>query len=305
MNIRKFILDNKNFFDLGLKLSKTLKNFEENRSVFSLIEGGFEIIVEKYTNFWTSNNFFAANPQYKILFLDNIQFLFDFFNKEMKSLETSSLKFTSGEVLHFVNLPCGEILLLESWNKKYFIYHDPSILNKETILDFLVNETLKKLNSNFIFCENKKLKNKEDNRNIFLSSREIKPFVSKTSEKYSSFIKKCLDKNINRSIIFYGQPGTGKTNLAQAIVYSLNLKTLIFNFNDFDLDNISFILDNLSKFKISDVRKYFFIDLILFIIVLFVKVDNPEVVRVFIIVEPVTLTFVTLKVLDDHVKLEL
>ncbi len=69
--------------------------------------------------------------------------------------------------------------------------------------------------------ENNKLSIKEDlNHDNFV--------ISKNGIDISEYIKKFKSNNISRSILFYGPPGSGKTNIVKGIASYLNLKSIRF-----------------------------------------------------------------------------
>lgn len=51
----------------------------------------------------------------------------------------------------------------------------------------------------------------------------VKPLPSERASDYSSYLKKCIDAGVNRSVMLYGPPGTGKSTMARMIVDTLNL----------------------------------------------------------------------------------
>lgn len=59
--------------------------------------------------------------------------------------------------------------------------------------------------------------------------------------EFSQYINKYFAKNINRSILFYGPPGSGKTNLIKGIVWEMQARTL--KFVDMHKLDITVVLD--------------------------------------------------------------
>lgn len=54
----------------------------------------------------------------------------------------------------------------------------------------------------------------------------VVPMSTNKSKEYVEYIKKCFDAGINRSMLFYGPPGSGKSCMVKAICNDLNLRTL-------------------------------------------------------------------------------
>lgn len=51
------------------------------------------------------------------------------------------------------------------------------------------------------------------------------PMPSKRASEYASYLKKCIDSGVARSVMLYGPPGTGKSTMARTIVNNLGLKS--------------------------------------------------------------------------------
>lgn len=67
-------------------------------------------------------------------------------------------------------------------------------------------------------------------------------FISfKKCVEMKEYINKYMDKGINRSILFYGPPGSGKSNLIKGIVSELQAKTI--KFTDLEKVEVNFIIE--------------------------------------------------------------
>jgi adenylate kinase family enzyme len=53
----------------------------------------------------------------------------------------------------------------------------------------------------------------------------FQPMSSKRASEYSSYLKKCIDSGVSRSVLLYGPPGTGKSTMARTIVDNLGMKS--------------------------------------------------------------------------------
>lgn len=64
------------------------------------------------------------------------------------------------------------------------------------------------------------------------------PLPCEYSRNYSEYLKKCIDANVARSVMFYGSPGTGKSTMTRAIVDSLHLRSFRIRIEDIgDIDS--------------------------------------------------------------------
>ncbi len=104
-------------------------------------------------------------------------------------------------------------------------------LSEEQVGDWLAERTIKTLPGN-VFYLHLKMRDEETT----LTSYPINRQKSANLDKYVAYIKRCMELKINRSFIFYGQPGTGKSSLAHSIIDELGLRTLIFKNDGFSTD---------------------------------------------------------------------
>jgi GTPase SAR1 family protein len=72
----------------------------------------------------------------------------------------------------------------------------------------------------------------DEARIIFDIDDAFFPLPSEKASSCSSYLKRCIDANVHRSIMLYGPPGTGKSTLARAIVENLKLRSFRIRIED-------------------------------------------------------------------------
>lgn len=77
----------------------------------------------------------------------------------------------------------------------------------------------------------------------------FQPMPSKRSDEYSTYLKKCIDAGVSRSVMLYGPPGTGKSTMARTIVSNLGMRSLRIRVEDFGRIDSSTIFDAISIFE--------------------------------------------------------
>lgn len=94
-------------------------------------------------------------------------------------------------------------------------------------------------NKPLVLKQNKVASNNANFQKIVLEVDDTFNFLpSAKATEYSSYLKKCFDANVPRSVMLYGPPGTGKSTLARALVDNLNLRSFRIRVEDIsDLSN--------------------------------------------------------------------
>lgn len=89
-----------------------------------------------------------------------------------------------------------------------------------------------------------------DNSKVVLEIDEV--FDSLPSEKateYSTYLKKCFNAGVSRSVMLYGPPGTGKSTMARALVNNLNLRSFRIRIEDISNLNNSTLFEAINIFE--------------------------------------------------------
>lgn len=75
------------------------------------------------------------------------------------------------------------------------------------------------------------------------------PMPSKRADEYSSYLKKCIDAGVSRSVMLYGPPGTGKSTMARTIVDNLGMRSFRIRVEDFGRIETSTIFEAINIFE--------------------------------------------------------
>ena len=107
-----------------------------------------------------------------------------------------------------------------------------------------------KVQHRYIVMEKMQVANSEYSESIhFTKDEDIVGLKSAKADEYSGYLRKCMEAEIPRTILFYGPPGTGKSTIARAIADNLSLRTLRIRVEDVgNIDN-SVIFEAIDIFK--------------------------------------------------------
>jgi DNA replication protein DnaC len=83
----------------------------------------------------------------------------------------------------------------------------------------------------------------------FKKDEDIVGLSSEKADEYSKYLKRCMDANVSRTILFYGPPGTGKSTIARAIADRLDLRTLRIRVEDIGSFDNTVIFEAVDIFK--------------------------------------------------------
>ena len=196
----------------GISLVSAKNNFDKAKVIFHSVD---EITSGKNSYFYTS-----AEKYIKIHDLKS--FKLDLDAKIYSPILSKMEKVQAGEShLAYTIFYLGKI--------KFISYKDYGISNyyakvedQQIIKDFL-NQSLRDLFPNNISL-GKEFTREDYSYNAVLTKDNIYAEIS--DPKYRNLAKNAIDKGIKRSFLFWGPPGTGKTTVANDIVYSLKLRSL-------------------------------------------------------------------------------
>jgi hypothetical protein len=89
----------------------------------------------------------------------------------------------------------------------------------------------------------------DEARIIFDIDDAFFPLPSEKATLCSTYLKRCIDAKVHRSIMLYGPPGTGKSTLARALVEQLGLKSFRIRIEDVGLMSNSMLAEAISLFQ--------------------------------------------------------
>lgn len=239
------IVRNGTAINIGVAVSKSLITFATTKSPFALVEGVFstfkameDALVDPNEFFSDTNGWVKLNPFYAL------------FSPVIETFDKKFLTFpyTKAYIASINGIEIGFFKDRYNENVVNFFYKEKQIAENELKI-LLSNEMIKFLNSNFISLIS--TKGAYGNKTS-IAAEKLYDIKSKTADRYVDYVKHCVSLNINRSCIFYGPPGVGKTTLTHTIVSGLNYKTLKFRYEG-QFTNFSAINNIIDLFKIEAV----------------------------------------------------
>jgi hypothetical protein len=91
--------------------------------------------------------------------------------------------------------------------------------------------------------------NNDEPKVVFEIDDAFHPLPSQKATEYSSYLKRCLDANVPRSVMLYGPPGTGKSTMARTLVETLNLRSFRIRIEDVSALENSTLFEAISVFE--------------------------------------------------------
>lgn len=80
--------------------------------------------------------------------------------------------------------------------------------------------------TNLVMRQNKRAQHSDSESSVVFEQDDA--FVSMPSQRaseYASYLKRCIDAGVSRSVMLYGPPGTGKSTMARTIVDTLGMRS--------------------------------------------------------------------------------
>lgn len=207
----------------AITVCESIIDFYRRRNYFTLIRGGFQIFETIQTsNLYNFYQFARAADGFRYLTVNkvNIGFLF---KDTLERFTKEKITFKNNETCDCYHLDIGDIYFYMS-GSVFYIYYNQNLIDKDVLIKFLVDEKFKDLNSNFLY-----LQSKENEYDLTLSSLQPDLRASENADKITKIVKQFNDVGINRSLFFYGVPGTGKTTCAFKVISNLGYRTIVFS----------------------------------------------------------------------------
>lgn len=243
--INKQVVLNRSLIEAGTELAKGVALFTLHKKPAFILEGAMGAFREIAGSTYYAEDFFVEKNGWKPLSFEGINITY-LFIPALESFPHKSLtfKYADRNSARLVETPLGKIGVIEQNEGRYSnsnIFYRPSETNIEALRQFLIEHFISRLNSNCLSVVEGSDSYYETSINIV--PEDLISFHSKRTEEYIDYIKVCLDKNINRSFLFYGAPGCGKTTLASSILKELGFRTLRFRYSEyFDFSLLKFLI---------------------------------------------------------------
>jgi ATPase family associated with various cellular activities (AAA) len=157
----------------------------------------------------------------------------------IKSYPTITLSSSSWYRIFSITIPeLGEVGIAEYGEHWLQIHYKKSQYSIDDLYSVLMKRLMSGLTSEFMKYSGKG----EGAGAPSLESMHFANHSSEVIEKWVTSIERCKQLGIVRSIMFSGQPGSGKTTLCQSVLNRLGYRTLVFDFKDFERNMILFLV---------------------------------------------------------------
>jgi hypothetical protein len=229
--IDKFLLLHKKKIQSAIKVSDAIIQFKEFKTPVVFAKSAFGFLIEKTESCYDGEEFFTSAMKWNSLLI-NSRCLYYFkdiiFDYPFENIAGSR----QDQRIKIYKFPFGSIGMVENDAymdfKAYIPPGSSNKIDKDFVLEFLSSEKSQKLGTNCISFKSKEF-----------FPEEMVSIPSRRCDHYTSYLSKYLEKNINRSVLWCGPPGTGKTTLAQSILSKLNYKVLKIRINDLNQASIT------------------------------------------------------------------
>lgn len=221
-NLRLQLVRYKDVIKTLSEVANSIANFSVTKSKFSLVNGVF-LGLEGLLNLKSSDpqNFFSAsNGWFPLTEHTPIHGLF---SSCIAKLEGKRLPFDYDDVKLFTT-SAGQFVMI----RDRYTPNSVTILceskNRTQILNFLGERKIQELNSKFFTLD--EITNDHSAQQLLLTPLPLYSIKSPRAEHIVGETEKAFKVGINRSVMLYGLPGTGKTTLSHTLVSHFGLRTL-------------------------------------------------------------------------------
>lgn len=247
---RARLVKGRRYLQAGLGVARSITNFATNKSPLSFIEGGFNVL-ENLSHIGTTSQqeYFSPERGWHALIQANWkhQPIFDIYKSVLAAYPYQVVNYTNAtsrdpDKIH--EIPIASIGVCDKC-----LYFKSKTHTGRQIWDWLLETKKKEINSNFYNLDAKESKQDRygSTTNFALNADDVHAIDSGRSTHYTQYLQSFLDAGVNRSVIFLGAPGTGKSTLIQTVLKNLDLISFRFRYNAFttDLSAIKYLLESL------------------------------------------------------------
>jgi hypothetical protein len=245
--IKEFFSIHKSKFDAASQIIKTALAYKKDPSPMVLVEGLINVVKESITEIRYIDDYFSPRYGWHQMSDDETFDLASLISGVVETFPSEKIAFKNDQSC------TGKIAKTPLGDLGYYYYNTspseikycfrPDETTEEEIINFLIDQKVKLLNTNFISYRMRRV-GKEDKP--FLQAETISYIQSDRVEHYRAYIKRCEALGINRSLLFYGAPGTSKTTLAQSLTHALGYRTLKIRVDEFNFHTLKFIIERLN-----------------------------------------------------------
>jgi GTPase SAR1 family protein len=241
-----FLTVNRNLVKVGKIISESIVNTIDKKTPISLISGAMDIISTfGGERLYYPRDFFKPEEGWIQLKVDGEKNVAGMFGSIVRKFPLQTLAICEGDKSRrpqLAELPIGKIGFIDDEHDA-FIFYKPEEVSKDALFSLLVKEKIKELNTNFFSLTSKMV---NYNRYFSVEPEVLLPIASKRSEQTIEYLKKCFDKDLHRSILFFGPPGTGKSTLVQTVLSHFNFRTFKFRGDKYmsPFSVVRFIIDH-------------------------------------------------------------
>jgi hypothetical protein len=245
------LLDKSLYIAAGVEVARSITAFANNKNWLSFVEGGLGSlnVMADFMGSWSSDYFNIKQGWDVLVCATTQQPLYDILIPILDNYPSKVLnfKYNNQSVSKIYTLPNGKSIGRDEQGLWFCLDEG----KKEQLLEFVYQEAFKSIKSQVFSITEKAHRGphkwSDAGTRFLLKNEELKSINSPTATKHLKHIKAAIDKNINRSIIFLGYPGTGKTTCTNTIINELGLRTLKFKYDPqtSDLQAIENIIDAL------------------------------------------------------------
>lgn len=246
--INQKVVQNRTLVDVSTKFIEGLAQFAIYREPVSILSGAFSALKEISGEKYRPRDFFTHTNGWQRLEHKgtNIGHLFI---PILEKYPHQDLQFSSWDINHcsVIQLPIGQIgavvLDKREFSNACDIFYRPEEIKPDILRKFLIDQLIEHLDTScFSIAEGEK---GYYGSTISLVAEELQAIPSKRGDQYVAYLKECLEQGITRSLLFYGVPGSGKSNLARSVLKDLGFRTLKFRYaENYDFTIFKFIIQS-------------------------------------------------------------
>lgn len=232
---------------VGTESFDAIKKYNANPGVIEGIWCGFEIVksVTEDIESWSFDYFNVSewSPIFSSFFYESV---YSIINKHQHYVVTTP---DDDRTIQVFDVDGHDIGVYFNPSNNTVIGMYARIAQRADVTEFIRASLWDRYKDQNVVIVSKKVPGYDTNVITFAVDSSTDAIPSEEATQHAAYLRKCIDAGVNRSLLFIGSPGTGKSTMVQAIIHNLGLRSFRIRVDQLSSFENEMVSDSVETFK--------------------------------------------------------